>query len=107
VGDHLKVDLGLIRATGAGLGRIMAALQQAEATQPGVGVLGSGELAGAVDDFVDNWKIHRKKLVASVEAHQKMALDSAEAYENTDEGLARELTKPASSGAVSPGASAS
>jgi len=107
VGDHLKVDLGLIRATGAGLGRIMDALQQAEGTQPGVGVLGSGELADAMDEFVDNWKIHRNKLVASVEAHQKMALDSAEAYENTDEGLARELTAPRSSGAASPGVSAS
>ena len=103
MGDHLKVDLGLIRATGAGLVRIIDALQRAEATQPGVGVLGSGELAGAVEEFVDNWKIHRNKLVASVEAHQKMALDSAEAYENTDEGLARELTAPRSSGAASPG----
>jgi hypothetical protein len=85
----------------------MDALQQAEGTQPGVGVLGSGELADAMDEFVDNWKIHRNKLVASVEAHQKMALDSAEAYENTDEGLARELTAPRSSGAASPGVSAS
>ena len=102
MGDHLKVDLALIRATGAGLGRIKDALHQAEATQPGVEVLGSGELAGAVDEFVDNWKIHRKKLVVSVEAHQKMALDSAEAYENTDEGLAKELTKPRPSGDGSP-----
>ncbi len=47
-----------------------------------------------MDDFVDNWKIHRGKLVASVEAHQKMALDSADAYEDTDEGLAKELTHP-------------
>ncbi|MDQ3990666.1 MAG: hypothetical protein M3228_15280 [Actinomycetota bacterium] len=103
VGDHLKIDLGLIRATGAGLGRIKDALHQAEATQPGVGVLGSGELAGAMDEFVDNWKIHRKKLVASVEAHQKMAVDSAEAYEDTDEGLAKELTEPRPAGGASPG----
>jgi len=103
LGDHLTIDLALIRSTGVGLGRIRDALQHAEATQSGVGVLGSGELAGAVDDFVDNWKIHRDKLVASVEAHQKMTTDSAEAYENTDEGLAKELTKPRSSGGVSPG----
>ena len=94
MGDHLKVDLALIRATGTGLGRIKDALHHAEATKPGGGVLGSGELTGAMDDFVDNWEIHRKKLVASVEAHEKMATDSAEAYENTDEGLAKELTKP-------------
>lgn len=102
MGDHLKVDLALIRATGAGLGRIRDALQHAEAASPGAGVLGVGGLAGAMDDFVDNWEIHRRKLVSSVEAHQKMATDSAEAYESTDEQLAGELTKPSSPGATPP-----
>ncbi len=83
LGDHLAIDLGLIRSTG-------------------VGMLGSGELAGAMDDFVDNWKIHRDKLVASVEAHPKMATDSAEAYESTDEELAKELTKHGSPSAAPP-----
>ena len=102
MGDHLKIDLALIRATGAGLGRIRDALQHADATKPGAGVLGLGGLAGAMDDFVDNWEIHRKKLVSSVEAHEKMATDSAEAYENTDEGLAKELTKPRAAGDAPP-----
>ncbi len=84
MGDHLAIDLGLIRSTG-------------------VGMLGSGELAGAMDDFVDNWKIHRDKLVASVEAHPKMATDSAEAYENTDTGLAKELSEQSSAGGAPPG----
>jgi len=64
-------------------------------------------LAGAVDDFVDNWKIHRDKLVASVEAHQKMTTDSAEAYESTDTGLAKELTKQSPAGGAPPGGIAS
>ena len=84
MGDHLTIDLGLIRSTG-------------------VGMLGSGELAGAMDDFVDNWKIHRDKLVASVEAHPKMATDSAEAYESTDTGLAKELSEQNSAGGAPPG----
>ncbi len=88
MGDHLTIDLGLIRSTG-------------------VGMLGSGELVGAMDDFVDNWKIHRDKLVASVEAHQKMTTDSAEAYESTDTGLAKELTKQSSAGGAPPGGMAS
>ncbi len=102
MGDHLKIDLALIRATGTGLGRIKDALQHAEATKPGGEVLGSGELAEAMDEFVDNWEIHRKKLVSSVEAHEKMATDSAEAYESTDEGLAKELTKPRPTGDAPP-----
>ena len=93
----------MLRATGAGLGRIKDALQHAEADKPGVGILGSRYLAEAMDDFVDNWKIHRNKLVSAVEAHQKMAIESAEAYENTDKGLAKELTKHGSSGGAPPG----
>ena len=40
VGEHLRVDLGLLRATGAGLGQIRDALQAAEAANVGVEVLG-------------------------------------------------------------------
>ncbi len=94
--DHLKVDLSLIRTTGEGLGRIKEALERADATNPGPDVLGPGELAQVMDEFVKNWKIHRDKLVSAVEAHQKMALDSADAYEHTDSELAQELTKHSS-----------
>lgn len=107
VGDHLKIDLGLIRATGAGLGHIKDALRHAEATRPGADVLGSGELAAVMGEFVDNWKIHRDKLISAVDAHQKMAIDSAEAYENTDSELAKALTRHGSSGQASSGAAVS
>jgi hypothetical protein len=96
--DHLKVDVALIRATGEGLGRIKEVLQHADAIKPGADVLGSGRVSEAMDEFVDNWKIHRGKLVAAVEAHQQMATESANAYENTDTELAKELTKQSSPG---------
>ncbi len=96
MGDHLKVDLALIRATGEGLGRIKNALQHADASKPGHEILGSDKLSDAMDHFVDNWKIHRRKLVESVESHQQMALASADAYEHTDTELTRELTEHSS-----------
>lgn len=96
--DHLKVDVALIRATGEGLGRIKDVLQHADATKPGADVLGSRGVSEAMDEFVDNWKIHRGKLVAAVEAHQQMATESANAYENTDTALAKELTKQSAPG---------
>lgn len=96
MGDHLKVDVALIRATGEGLGRIKDALQHADASKPGHEVLGSGTLSDAIGEFVDNWKIHRRKLVEAVEAHQQMALASADAYEHTDTELAKELTEHSS-----------
>lgn len=61
MGAHLEIDLALIRATGVELGRIRDVVQQAEAAQPGAGVLG----------------------------------------EDTDTGLAKELTKHSSPGAAS------
>ncbi|MGH3995138.1 MAG: hypothetical protein ACRDSN_22070 [Pseudonocardiaceae bacterium] len=94
--DHLKVDVALIRSTGEGLGRIKDVLQRADASKLGADVLGSGGIAEVMDEFVDNWKIHRGKLVSSVEAHQKMAIESADAYEQTDTELAKELTKRSS-----------
>ncbi|MGH3871890.1 MAG: hypothetical protein ACRDSR_10325 [Pseudonocardiaceae bacterium] len=98
MGDHLKVDVTLIRTTGRGLGQIKEALQHADAGKPGRGVLGCGKLADAMDEFVDNWKIHRRKLVEAVQAHEQMALASADAYEQTDTGLAKELTKHSAPG---------
>ncbi|MGH3693491.1 MAG: hypothetical protein ACRDRX_05755 [Pseudonocardiaceae bacterium] len=95
MGDHLKVDVGLIRSTGEGLGRIKDALQHADAGNPGHQVLGSDKLSDAMGDFVGNWKIHRRKLVEAVEAHQQMALASAEAYTHTDTELAKELAQSA------------
>ncbi len=98
VGDHLKVDLGLIRATGEGLKRIRGALRHAEVDNPGAGVFGPGKLSEAMGEFVDNWKIHRGRLLAAVEAHEKMAIDSANAYEHTDTELAKDLTAHSSPG---------
>lgn len=98
--DHIKIDLALIRATGEGLGLIKDVLQHAEAGQPDAGVLGSDELSEAMDDFVSNWKIHRGKLVSAAEAHQKMATESADAYQHVDTELAKELTKHSSPSAA-------
>lgn len=96
LGDHLTVDVALIRATAGGLGVIKDVLQRADASKLGAEVLGSDELSQAMDDFVNNWGIHRGKLVSAVEAHQKMATESADAYEHTDAELAKELTQHSS-----------
>ncbi|MGH3721033.1 MAG: hypothetical protein ACRDRI_19740 [Pseudonocardiaceae bacterium] len=96
--DHLKVDVALIRATASGLGLIKDALQGADAGNPGAAVLGLGGLAEAMDEFAHNWDIHRRELISAVEAHQKMAVASADAYEHTDTELAKALTQHSSSG---------
>ncbi len=92
MGNHLKVDLGSLRETGAALREIKEALQRAaDAARSDKGVVGSGELAHLLDDFVSNWEIHRSKLISSVEAHEKMAVECADAYEQVDRQLADAL----------------
>ncbi|MGH3886007.1 MAG: hypothetical protein ACRDSZ_05435 [Pseudonocardiaceae bacterium] len=90
--------MALIRATGEGLGRIKDVLERADASKPGADVLGVGGISEAMDEFVDNWRIHRGKLVGAVEAHQQMAIESANAYEDTDTELAKELTQQSAPG---------
>lgn len=48
------------------------------------------------------WETISGSLVSSVEAHEKMATDSAEAYESTDTELAKELTQQSSPAHGSP-----
>jgi len=98
MGDHLKIDLDMLRDTARSLGMIEEVLRRAEADARNErGVLGSGELADAMDDFVSNWKIHRKRLIESIDKHQQAAHDSADAYEDTDRELAKALEGEGSS----------
>jgi hypothetical protein len=96
LGDHLKVDVALIRTTAQRLGAIKDALQHPDASKPGREVLGSDDLSRAMDEFVGNWEVHRDKLVSALEAHQQMAAASADAYEHTDSELATALTQHSS-----------
>lgn len=95
MGDHLRVDLALLEDTADALGELRAefadASQIAEAHR---GVLGSGEIADAVDSFADNWRRHREKLIKSIESLQSMAADSAQTYREVDGELARSLQSP-------------
>lgn len=44
-----------------------------------------------MDHFVDNWRLHRERLVSAVQAHATMVNQSVEAYQKTDHNLADAL----------------
>ncbi|MCF2435137.1 hypothetical protein LV779_13060 [Streptomyces thinghirensis] len=54
---------------------------------------GSGAVAGAMEDFVDNWDDYRTKLVESLESVGKLVAGSKKAFEDLDEQLAKKDEK--------------
>ncbi|MEU1145706.1 WXG100 family type VII secretion target [Streptomyces sp. NPDC005863] len=50
---------------------------------------GSGSVAGAMEDFVNNWDDYRTKLVESIESVGKLVTGSKKAFEDLDEKLAK------------------
>jgi hypothetical protein len=89
VGTHLKVDLHLLEDTAEALKQLRAEFADASRiADEHRGVLGSGEVADAVDSFAGNWRRHREKLVTSIESLETMAADSAKTYREVDSELA-------------------
>lgn len=54
------------------------------------GAWGSGEVADAMGDFVDNWDRHRKELVESLTAVGDMVSNTLQTFQQTDQKLAAE-----------------
>ncbi|MFF8645230.1 hypothetical protein [Streptomyces sp. NPDC015345] len=50
---------------------------------------GSGAVAGAMGDFVDNWNDYRTRLVESIESVGKLVSGSKKAFEDLDDKLAK------------------
>ena len=92
--DHIAVDTTGLRETAAALGRLKEAFDDAGSIADGARAdLGSPDVADAVNDFADNWKIRRGKLTKSLDSLRQMANDSAETFETADEELATELAE--------------
>ncbi|AZP19629.1 hypothetical protein EJC51_28300 [Streptomyces aquilus] len=57
----------------------------------GVPTLGDQGLVDVFDDFGDNWKIHRERLMDELEKLAKLLTTAAKAYEDIDHALAEAL----------------
>lgn len=55
--------------------------------------IGSGDVAGALDDFADDWKRKRKQLCDGLEFLGRTAGAAAKAYDGLDQHLADALLK--------------
>lgn len=52
-------------------------------------VWGSGDVAGAMDSFVDNWSWYRKKLLNSIESVGGLVSSARDTFRETDRHLAK------------------
>jgi hypothetical protein len=90
----LKVDYQLLEQTDNSLGSLVGEFQNIQAVQDGYdGALGSGDVAGAMNGFAGNWDYHRKQLVGSMQALQKLVQGAKAGFQKTDNDLTQDLTK--------------
>lgn len=88
----LRVDYQLLDQIDASLGRLAAEFGSIEAVQDSYNAaMGSPDIAGAMTGFAENWSIHRKKLVSSMQALQKMTQGTRQGFQGTDDDLSRQL----------------
>lgn len=90
----LQVNLGLLQQTAGSLSMLIEEFSNASkivsSAQRGVA---EPILASALEDFADDWSVHRQSLLSSMETVYKMATESHKAYIATDDKLAQDLRK--------------
>lgn len=91
---HVKVSTSDLEAMATQLKRLQSEFEDAKGVVDGfTGAMGSGEVAGKLDDFATNWNIHRKALCSQIELLGKTAEGAAKTYDGVDDHLAKALEK--------------
>jgi hypothetical protein len=89
----LKIDYQLLEQANSSLSSLVGEFDNIQAVQDGYdGALGSGDIAGAINGFAGNWDYHRKQLVGSMQALQKMVQETRQQFRKTDNDLKQGLT---------------
>ncbi|WP_327429109.1 hypothetical protein [Streptomyces sp. NBC_01236] len=95
--SDLIVDDKLLVKTAKSLKKIQYEFEHTEEHQDDLkGVWGSGQIAGAMDDFADNWDYHRKQLLESIKTVGELAEGCHQAFKDLDQKLAK-ATQPSHS----------
>ncbi|MFE2050367.1 hypothetical protein ACFXAS_17890 [Streptomyces sp. NPDC059459] len=86
-------DVTRIKESGSALSKIHRDFKNRANPAEGLGVstLGDQGLVKVFDDFGDNWKIHRERLMEELEKLSKILSTAAKAYEDIDHQLAEAL----------------
>lgn len=89
-----RYDLDDLGETHRNLGRLRSDYEGAsQAAEDVEGSLGYDSLRGAVEEFVDNWKKHREKQLATMEETETALADICEGYVEFDESGVTQLVE--------------
>jgi hypothetical protein len=88
----LVVDLGLLEQTAGSLSMLIEEFSNAsKIVSSAQGSVAEPILVTALDDFANDWAVHRQDLLSSMQTVYKMATESRRAYIATDDKLAQDL----------------
>ena len=88
----LVVDLGLLEQTAGSLSMLIEEFSNAsKIVSSAQGSVAEPVLVTALDDFANDWSVHRQDLLSSMQTVYKMATESRKAYIATDDKLAQDL----------------
>jgi hypothetical protein len=88
----LVVDLGLLEQTAGSLSMLIEEFSNAsKIVSSAQGSVAEPVLVTALEDFANDWSVHRQDLLSSMETVYKMATESRRAYIATDDRLAQDL----------------
>jgi uncharacterized protein YukE len=94
VADHTKVSTTELKDISRSLAKLKSHFEGAKDLVDSYDAdMGSGDVAGALDDFADDWKKKRKQLCDGLEFLGKTAGTAAKAYDDLDQHLAQALLK--------------
>jgi hypothetical protein len=89
----LVVDYSLLEQVESTLDGLKKEFENIQAQEHGYwGAYGSGDVAGAMDDFAGNWSYHRDKIVKSMEALAKSVHEVITDTQQFDTDLQNSLT---------------
>jgi hypothetical protein len=92
--DHLKVSTTMLADVGTSLGTLKSEFENSTSIVDSFhAFMGSGELAGAMDDFAGDWSKKRDELCKILEQLGKIADTAAKTYDGVDDHLAQALLK--------------
>jgi hypothetical protein len=90
----LKVDYQALSFTHQTLGGLASQFQNIQTQQSHYDwAMGSGDVAGAMDNFAGNWTYHRNQLISSINDLDSMVAAALEQFPKTDSQLTKSLTK--------------
>ena len=98
MGDHIKIDTGLLADMGTQLGKLRDEFTNATKSVDGYGGdMGSGDVADAMHDFASDWDKKKGDITAQLDTLSKGATGSAKVWDGVDGHLADAIIKSMSS----------